>query len=189
MMTDRYTPEARRAIVFAHHVSRHDAAEIGTEHLLWGLMREHPAFVNRFLTNKATVESLWEEVLGEIKPEMISSARSVELRFSTECQRAISSATEEADRAGQAYIGIDHLLLGLMHEYGSNAERILRGRGANLERVRSELAADPYLPMPQQERARIEVKNILDALVKASRQTSADADQSPESGGTSPDTK
>lgn len=168
MTSDRYTPEARRAIVFALEASRQNATEIGTEHLLWGLMREYPAFVNRFLTCKATVESLREEVLGESKPEMISSAHSLELRFNAESQRALSSATEEADRARRAEIGIDHLLLGLMHEHGSNAERILRGRGANLERVRSELAADPYLPMPQQERAQIEVKNILDALVRAS---------------------
>lgn len=168
MTSDRYTPEARRAIVFALEVSRHNATEIGTEHLLWGLMREHPAFVNRFLADKATVESLREEVLGENIPERIRRTSPLELRFNDETQRALSSATEEADRAGHADVGIDHLLLGLMHEHGSNAERILRGRGASLERVRSELAADPYSPMPQQERAQIEVKNILDALVRAS---------------------
>jgi ATP-dependent Clp protease ATP-binding subunit ClpA len=188
-MSDRYTPEARRAMVFALEASRHNATEIGTEHLLWGVMREYPAFVNRFLTYKATVESLREEVLRESKPEMISSTRPLELRFSDECQRALSSATEEADRAGQAMIGIDHLLLGLMHEHGSNAERILRGRGASLERIRSELASTPYSPMPPKERAQIEIKNILDAMVKASRQYTADTDQSSEPGDTTPNTK
>jgi len=169
MTSDRYTSEARRAIVFALDASRQSAPEIGTMHLLWGVMREDPAFVNRFLTSKATVESMRDEALGESTPSMSPRIHPLELRFSAESQRVLSFATEEADREGRANIGIDHLLLGLMHEYDSDAERILSKHGASLERARSELDATPYQSVPAEERARTERKNIDEIFTKLHR--------------------
>jgi len=56
-------------------------------------------------------------------------------RFTNRAKRALSLATKEAERFRHAYVGTEHLLLGLMKEKGGIAEGVLRALGLEMERI------------------------------------------------------
>jgi ATP-dependent Clp protease ATP-binding subunit ClpC len=56
-------------------------------------------------------------------------------RFTQRARRVLSLAQEEAERMHHAYIGTEHLLLGLMREEGGVAGRVLRDLGIDPKRV------------------------------------------------------
>jgi ATP-dependent Clp protease ATP-binding subunit ClpC len=57
-------------------------------------------------------------------------------KFTQRARRVLSLAHQEAERAHQALIGTEHLLLGLLEEDGGVAGRVLRELGLDSERVR-----------------------------------------------------
>ncbi len=56
-------------------------------------------------------------------------------RFTQRARRVLGLAQEEAERMHHAYIGTEHLLLGLMREEGGVAGRVLRDLGVEQRRV------------------------------------------------------
>jgi ATP-dependent Clp protease ATP-binding subunit ClpC len=56
-------------------------------------------------------------------------------RFTQRARRVLSLAQEEAERMRHAYIGTEHLLLGLLREEGGVAGRVLRDLGVEQRRV------------------------------------------------------
>jgi len=56
-------------------------------------------------------------------------------RFTQRARRVLSLSQEEAERLHHAYIGTEHLLLGLMREEGGVAGRVLRELGVETKRV------------------------------------------------------
>ena len=64
-MFERYTEKARRVIFFARYeASQFGSADIETEHLLLGLLREDKALTNRILRSHASVESIRKQMEG-----------------------------------------------------------------------------------------------------------------------------
>src|SRR3990167_4344642 len=56
-------------------------------------------------------------------------------RFTQRARRVLSLSQEEAERMHHAYIGTEHLLLGLLREEGGVAGRVLRELGVETKRV------------------------------------------------------
>lgn len=56
-------------------------------------------------------------------------------RFTQRARRVLSLAQEEAERMRHAFIGTEHLLLGLMREEGGVARRVLQDLGTNYPQV------------------------------------------------------
>jgi ATP-dependent Clp protease ATP-binding subunit ClpC len=56
-------------------------------------------------------------------------------RFTQRARRVLSLAQEEAERMQHAYIGTEHLLLGLLREEGGVAGRVLKELGIELDRI------------------------------------------------------
>jgi ATP-dependent Clp protease ATP-binding subunit ClpA len=59
--------------------------------------------------------------------------------FTQRARRAIGAARDEAERLGVGYVGIEHLLLGLLRDPRDAAAMILAARGIDLERTRAEV--------------------------------------------------
>ena len=139
-MFQRYTEKARRVIFFARYeASNYGSREIGSEHLLLGLLREDPTLAKWFLEERY----LESEIRGEIESRIVRGERiatSVEMPLSTECKKALNLAGEEADRLAHQHIGTEHLWLGLLSVEGSMAAQILQGRGLRADVVREKLA-------------------------------------------------
>lgn len=146
-MSERLTPEARVAVGIAHVIARISASQkIETEHLVLAIMRESPAFLNRFLKTKVTGDPMHEVIHQNFAngKEISKLTETAIPKRTEEFERVIALAAEEAQRAGREAIGIDHLLVAVLSEENSTAARILRERGADIDLVRIQLAAAPY---------------------------------------------
>ena len=136
----QYTEQARRTIFFA----RYEASQFGTkaiesEHLLLGLMREHPRLAERLHRRDASAAEIRKEI-EKRKPPGPKTPTSVDLPLSKECKRALAFAADEAHRMKHQQIGNEHVLVGLLREEKCLAAELLRARGVDLEEARKDLA-------------------------------------------------
>jgi ATP-dependent Clp protease ATP-binding subunit ClpC len=175
-MFERFTESARRALFFARYeASELGSAVIGTEHLLLGLTRQPTAIVGSLLARSGKpLKAMREEIAAECQVRE-KIATSVEIPFSAEAKQALIRAEDEANRLRHNYIGLEHLLLGLMRVEESIAARVLTRNGIRLDPLRIEVErlrneggrpAGPAAPIP---RDRIlehiqRIKNLVDRL-------------------------
>ena len=146
---ERYTEKARRAIFFArYYASQFGSPYIETEHLLLGLMREGREHLGLFFPSVANPDSIRAQVEAHtVKRPKIST--SVDLPLSNECRRVLAFSSEEAERLRKPHIGTEHVFLGLLREQTCFAALLLRENGADLDRIRQQLAAPPIAPPPE----------------------------------------
>ena len=141
-MFERYTEKARRLMFFARfEASRYGGPYIETEHLLLGLLREDRPLVTLFLGQGRFEDDIRAEIEQRItQKERIST--SVEMPLTTECQKVLKLASEEAQRLAHRHIGTEHVLLGMLGVEGSLAARLLQARGLKAAAVREKVAKD-----------------------------------------------
>ena len=172
-MFEEYTPEARRAVFFAHGT----AVQLGSKtidgmHLLLGLAREDIALVNRFLTSSVSQGTFASEAMTNAPKLTGALEQFADVPFGKESKQIFSFAAEEAERMSQHSVGIEHLLLGLLREEKSHAARMLRERGADVGRTREELLAHPYQPPAREQRTLRELENLNKTLADLPKRTS-----------------
>jgi ATP-dependent Clp protease ATP-binding subunit ClpA len=141
-MFERYTERARRVLFFSRYeASQYGSKEIGTEHILLGLLHEGKGLAHRLLIDAGLQpERLREEVsLRFAFHERIPT--NVEIPFTGEAKRVLKHAVEEADRLKHNYIGTEHLLLGLLHDPNTVAGSILEAGGLELGAARDAIVA------------------------------------------------
>ena len=63
----------------------------------------------------------------------------MDANFSTKVKDVITYSKEEALRLGHDYIGVEHLLLGIIREGNGLAVRILKSLGVNLKDLRKQI--------------------------------------------------
>lgn len=132
---ERFTQRARRVLSLAHQEAermRHNY--IGTEHLLLGLMREEGGVASKVLRELGLDIDQVEEVIERIVGIGRYSGTRPELSPGT--QRVLELAVEEARRLGHHYIGVEHLLLGLVSYNEGVALDALRKLGVTPEQIR-----------------------------------------------------
>ena len=139
-MFERYTERARRVLFFARYEANQLGSEsIETEHLLLGLIREGKGLTSRlFARSRVAFESVRQEIEGRAASHD-DSPFPHEIPFSAETKRVLGLAADEADRLRHAYIGTEHLLLGILREERSVAASVLVARGMRLAAVREDV--------------------------------------------------
>lgn len=146
-MFERYTEGARRILFF----SRHEASQLGyvsiePEHVLLGLLRSRDLIVGRILRDADVSEDKVRAEAREKARDLPPPSSSIEIPFATTTKRVLQYAAEEADRLDHSRIGAEHLLLGVLRERGTGAERILAQAGLLADPVREhirEVAVSP----------------------------------------------
>ncbi len=110
---ERFTQRARRVLSLAHQeAERSRSNNIGTEHLLLGLMEEEGGVAGRVLRELGMTSDRVREVIRRVTTSSSSfDPNRVELAADT--QQVLEHAVEEARRLGHHYIGTEHILLGL----------------------------------------------------------------------------
>ena len=140
MKPEKYTENARKALwaAQAEAVARNQNY-LGTEHLLLGLLRQLDSTAARALT-----------ALG-LKPEQIQQAASPvtagagdppgksQIGFSPRARKVMEYAEEESQELGQALVGSEHILLGLVREEGGIGGQILRTLGITLDAAKDDV--------------------------------------------------
>jgi ATP-dependent Clp protease ATP-binding subunit ClpC len=119
-MFERFTPNARQAVVYAHDVA---SEQIGTRELIAGLQREHDGIAARALRELGLPEP----------PAPIPRSGSGQMPFTNPARLALEEATAEADRLGHQLIGTEHVLLGVLMHLEDDA----RGLVPDRERARA----------------------------------------------------
>jgi ATP-dependent Clp protease ATP-binding subunit ClpC len=112
---------------------------IDTEHILLGIAGEESGIAAKVLTNfgisVSKIQAAIEFVIG--KGERRATKGDVDL--APRAKRAIEFAVDEARRLNSSYIGVEHLLLGLLRESEGVAFSVLESFGITLERTRDEV--------------------------------------------------
>jgi ATP-dependent Clp protease ATP-binding subunit ClpA len=138
-MFELYTEKARRVIFFA----RYEASGLGSpciepEHLLLGLMRESRGLFAPPRFPVGSHESLAKRI-AEHRQKLPPIATSVDLPLAAEAKQVMAHAVEESRSMGHAFLGTEHLLLGILKEQDSFAAKLLSEFGLSSEEYRREL--------------------------------------------------
>jgi ATP-dependent Clp protease ATP-binding subunit ClpA len=143
-MFERFTDQARRAVVLAQEESRllgHDY--VGCEHLLLGLIQEDTGAAATVLkasgvTYAAALRQVEETVgRGQGQP-------SGRIPFTPQSKKALQLSLREAIKLGDNYIDTEHLLLGLLHQGEGPAIGVLMRLGADPAQVGRQLTRTVY---------------------------------------------
>jgi ATP-dependent Clp protease ATP-binding subunit ClpC len=109
----RFTQRARRVLSLAQEAAEQFKHHyIGTEHLLFGLMRAEGGVAERVLHDLGLELSRVEEQVEELTRASPMPA-GAKLDLSPGTKRVLELAVDEAQRMGHHFIGTEHLLLGL----------------------------------------------------------------------------
>ena len=132
---ERFTQRARRVLSLAHQEAEQSRNNnIGTEHLLLGLMDEEGGVAGRVLRELGITSDRVREVIRRVSTGSVGFDPSrVELAGDT--QQVLELAVEEARRLGHHYIGTEHILLGLVRVDGAALE-VLRRLGVTPDQIR-----------------------------------------------------
>jgi ATP-dependent Clp protease ATP-binding subunit ClpC len=139
-MFERFTDRARRVVVLAQEEARMlNHNYIGSEHLLLALIREGGGVAARALESLGiTEEAARQQVEGIVGPRQQDPPRG-HTPFTPRAKKILQLSMREAIALGHAYIGTEHILLGLIREGDGVAVRALNGLGVDSNRVRQQV--------------------------------------------------
>jgi ATP-dependent Clp protease ATP-binding subunit ClpC len=134
---ERFTDRARRVVVLAQEEARMlNHNYVGTEHILVALIREGGGVAAQALESlgitEETARQQVEEVVGPGQP----GPQRGHLPFTPRAKKILQLSMREAIALGHAYIGTEHILLGLLRAEDGVAIRVLNGLGVDPNRVR-----------------------------------------------------
>ncbi len=139
-MFERFTDRARKVMALANQeAQRFNHDNIGTEHLLLGLVKEGSGVGATVLKNlDVDIKKLRLEVEKYVKsgPDMVTMGK---LPQTPRAKKVIEYAIEEARALNHNYVGTEHILLGLLREQEGIAAQVLMGLGLKLEDLRQEV--------------------------------------------------
>jgi len=132
-----FTDRARRVLRFAHQeAERLHHSEIGTEHLLLGLLRESGGVagdVLRDLGLQSGDVKHWVERLSTKQRRAFATGADPSLTPRT--KRVLELARDEAQRRGDSRIDTHHILLGLVRQGDGTALEVLGHLGVTGEQI------------------------------------------------------
>jgi hypothetical protein len=135
-MFEKFTDRARRVVVLAQEEARRlNHNYIGTEHIFLGLIAEDDGVAAMALRalgvslGRARIEV--EDIIG-----VGTDLPEGHIPFTPRAKKVLELSLREAMQLGHAYIGTEHLLLGLVREGEGVGAQVLLKLGADFESVR-----------------------------------------------------
>ncbi len=137
--TGRYSQYARRAMMQARQCAQEQQhAAVDTSHLLVGLLRAEGCFAQRALTGLGLQRSSAEHAVALLHLRRYQSAIDP-IPMTGALRAALTFAVEEAQAFDHAYVGTEHLLLGLARAGSGAAQDILQASEIDCETIRHEV--------------------------------------------------
>ncbi|HZG87481.1 ATP-dependent Clp protease ATP-binding subunit [Paenibacillus sp.] len=138
MMFGRFTERAQKVLALAQEEAvRLGHNNIGTEHILLGLIREGDGIAAKALIGLGLgLEKIQDEVealigRGQEQPTNIA--------YTPRAKKVIELSMDEARKLGHTYVGTEHILLGLIREGEGVAARVLNNLGVSLNKARQQV--------------------------------------------------
>ena len=143
MELNRFSQNAREAIDVAQAAVRRGQGNLlGTEHLLLGLLAQREGVVHRVLDELGLDLGLARTKTDDaVRRNELSRTNTAaeKIHLTPRAKRALELAVEESEKLGDAYVGDQHLLLGLIREDEGSASMVLREIGLTEDKARSVL--------------------------------------------------
>ncbi|OEH93160.1 ATP-dependent protease ATP-binding subunit ClpC [Bacillus solimangrovi] len=138
MMFGRFTERAQKVLALAQEEAvRLGHNNIGTEHILLGLVREGEGIAAKALQALGlSPEKIQEEV-----ESLIGRGQEVTqtIHYTPRAKKVIELSMDEARKLGHSYVGTEHVLLGLIREGEGVAARVLNNLGVSLNKARQQV--------------------------------------------------
>lgn len=137
---DKLTPRAAQVLALARkEAARFNHSFVGTEHLLVGLIAlGQGVAVNVLRKQGLDLENVRREIekqVGRGPDQKITG----NVPYTPRVRKVLALAAEEARAINHTYIGIEHILLGLLQEGNGPARRILIDLGVDIAKTRAEV--------------------------------------------------
>ena len=138
-MFKRFTGRARNVVTLAQDEARAlNHNYIGTEHILLGLFRDGDGIAGRALDAMGVSADAVRDQVVEIVGRGESTPRG-HIPFTPRAKKVLELALREAKRLRHAYLGTEHLLLGILREGQGLAAEVLSRLGVDAAHLRREL--------------------------------------------------
>ncbi|MBD1382792.1 ATP-dependent protease ATP-binding subunit ClpC [Metabacillus arenae] len=138
MMFGRFTERAQKVLALAQEEAvRLGHNNIGTEHILLGLVREGEGIAAKAL-QALGLES--EKIQKEVE-SLIGRGQEISqtIHYTPRAKKVIELSMDEARKLGHSYVGTEHILLGLIREGEGVAARVLNNLGVSLNKARQQV--------------------------------------------------
>lgn len=138
MMFGRFTERAQKVLALAQEEAlRLGHNNIGTEHILLGLVREGEGIAAKapqaLGLSPDKIQKEVESLIGNGQ-EMSQS-----IHYTPRAKKVTELAMDEARKLGHSYVGTEHILLGLIREGEGVAARVLNNLGVSLNKARQQV--------------------------------------------------
>ena len=138
MMFGRFTERAQKVLALAQEEAvRLGHNNIGTEHVLLGLVREGEGIAAKALQ----ALGLGPDKIQEEVEALIGRGQEVSqtIHYTPRAKKVIELSMDEARKLGHSYVGTEHILLGLIREGEGVAARVLNNLGVSLNKARQQV--------------------------------------------------
>jgi ATP-dependent Clp protease ATP-binding subunit ClpC len=138
MMFGRFTERAQKVLALAQEEAiRLGHNNIGTEHILLGLVREGEGIAAKALYGLGLgAEKIQKEVENLIGKGQEAAQT---IHYTPRAKKVIELSMDEARKLGHSYVGTEHILLGLIREGEGVAARVLNNLGVSLNKARQQV--------------------------------------------------
>ena len=145
-----FTERVRKVLAYARQEAvalRHEY--VGTEHILLALVREGGGVADTVLQNLGVDQEALRDRLLSVVQSGKSDPDRPDLPYTSRAKKVLELAMSEARHLNHAYVGTEHLLLGLIAERKGIAAQVLAEAGVTLEAAREEVLRILGTEMPQ----------------------------------------
>lgn len=138
MMFGRFTERAQKVLALSQEEAvRLGHNNIGTEHILLGLVREGDGIAAKALQSLGLeiekIQGEVEQLIGVGKQPMQT------IHYTPRAKKVVELSQDEARKLGHSYVGTEHILLGLIREGEGVAARVLNNLGVSLNKARQQV--------------------------------------------------
>ncbi len=137
-MFGRLTERAQRVLAHAQEEAiRLNHNNIGTEHLLLGLVKEPDGIAAKVLAAYNITE---DKVVSEVE-QLIGHGTDMggTIQYTPRAKKVIELSLDEARKLNHNFVGTEHILLGLIRENEGVAARVLANLDLNITKARSQV--------------------------------------------------
>ena len=138
-MIYKFTNKAKKVIEISNDISIELGHNyIGTEHILYGLVKEGEGIAAKVLLNKGITP---EKTVKKIE-EIVGKGNEIEetLGFTPRTKRILENAFLETKKIGSNFIGTEHLLLAILKESDCLAVKIILELNVEIPKIYNEIA-------------------------------------------------
>src|SRR5699024_967046 len=112
-------------------------SNIGTEHILLGLIREGAGIAAKALQalglETSKIQQEVEKLIG------VGNQSTNTIHYTPRAKKVVELSQDEARKLGHSYVGTEHILLGLIREGEGVAARVLTNLGVSLNKARQQV--------------------------------------------------